>query len=209
LKILEHLLKNYGGEPFVQAQPRNVGLFERPLGNELFKLLSFRNGLFLFDQSLRFFPTEDCASSYGLETWNSTALWKHTYENLPDQLFCFAEDIFGNQFALLQESIVMFQCETAGLEQIASSFEDFAGRIILDADYLTGRSLAISWAKKFGALPVRNRLVAHTPFVLGGAYSLQNLVAVESAKAMRIRGPLASKIADFPDGTQISIDLES
>jgi hypothetical protein len=208
VKLLQQLLNESKGAPFVQTQPEKVEIFDRPLGNELFQLLSLRNGTFLFEQSLRLFPTEDCPSSYGLVSWNSSLLWRSTYRNLPSDLFCFAEDLFGNQFGLLNNEIVLFHCETAEIERFAFSFEELAGRLILDPDYLTGRSLAAAWCYEFRALPARNRLVGRTPFVLGGEYSVQNLVSVESAKAMRIRGPLASKISNVPDGTRITLEIE-
>jgi hypothetical protein len=208
VKLLKQLMNESEGVPFIETRAPKAGIFDRPLGDELFQLLGLRNGTFLFGQSLRIFPTEDCPSSYGLETWNSPSLWKFTYTNLPSELLCFAEDLFGNQFALLDNKIVIFQCETAEIEQIASSFEELAGQLILEADYLTGRSLSAAWCNKFGVFPVRNRLIARTPFVLGGEYALQNLISVESAKSMRIRGPLASKIADLPDGTKLIVEAE-
>jgi hypothetical protein len=59
------------------------------------------------------------------------------------------------------------------------------------------------WQAAHGALAPRKRLMPKTPFVCGGSFALDNLVAMEAAEAMRYRGELALQIRDLPDGAQI------
>jgi hypothetical protein len=205
LKLVKNLLEGSGSS--IAGPVQYLADFTRPHGKELFQLLSVCNGAFLYDYALRILPSHDCELSYGLSSWNSKELWKFTYARIPPDLFCFADDVFGNQFALLGDAIVVFQCETGDIEFLASTFEEFAGRVILDSDYLTGRSILNSWRKANGRLLPRDKLVARRPFVLGGEYTAQNLAAVESARSMRIRGPIASKISELPDGAILEIEI--
>jgi hypothetical protein len=193
---------------FLQTQPFKKDFFASQIGDDLFKLLSVLNGAFFFNQSLRLFPTEDCPQSYGLETWNSAGLWRSTYPSLPLSSLFFAEDLFGFQFGILEDEIVRFDPETAELTRLASSLEGFSQRVLGDTDFLTGMSIARNWQSRFGDIHARHRLMPKVPFFLGGEFELGNLVSVESAKSMRIRGPIADKVRHLPDGTEIEFVIE-
>jgi hypothetical protein len=207
MKALKRLL-GHATSPFLE--PKLVGrkLCDGRLGAELLELLNALNGAFFFSQSLRLFSTDDCQESYGVDTWNSHHLWRSTYESIPTSLLFFAEDLFGYQFGILDDDIVRFDPETAELSYFASSIDEFANAILEDTNYLTGMSIAIAWQSKYGSIHLRNRLIPQLPFVLGGKFELSNLRSTESAKAMRIRGPIASKIRKLPDGSQITFVVE-
>jgi hypothetical protein len=207
MKALKHLL-DHATVSFLEPKLVTAKPCDSRLGAELLELLTARNGAFFFSQSLRLFSTDDCLESYGLHRWNSNDLWRSTYESIPSSLLFFAEDLFGYQFGILDDDIVRFDPETAELAYFASSIDGFANAILEDTDYLTGMSIATAWQSKLGSIHLRNRLIPQVPFVLGGEFDLSNLRSVESAKAMRIRGPIASKIRHLPDGTQITFVIE-
>src|SRR4051812_6567772 len=71
-----------------------------------------RNGFFAFDQALHVFPVGDGSRGYDIHAWNSNMLWKFEYDNEEiSRCFCFAEDIFGTQFAVLGSTVVSLNPE--------------------------------------------------------------------------------------------------
>lgn len=172
------------------------------------ELLLSRNGFYAFDRWLHVFPLGNARDGgYSVELWNLPDAWIEFYGDLAEGLFFFAEDIFGNQFAIDRELVVLFEAETGDREPIARSLDDWAQEVLSDAPSLTGRSLASAWADVNGSLSPEMHLVPVTPFVVGGAYDIANLRPIDAVKSMRFRGDIATQIRDLPDGTQISLKL--
>jgi hypothetical protein len=166
-------------------------------------LLGQKNGFFAFESALRVFPSEPSAASYSLSEWNSPGLWKGTYGDLVGEAVCFAEDAFGGQFCFAQGAVCTSDPETGGIKRMASDLEEWARLLLDDYAYLTGHPLMHQWQVANGPLEWRKRLMPRTPFVCGGAFDIENLVAVEAAEAMGFRGEFATQIRDLPDGTKI------
>lgn len=167
------------------------------------EVLTLKNGFFCFESALRFLPSTTVESSWGVSDWNSPELWKACYRGLADNVLCFAEEIFGRQFVIHDGKISVFEPETGELEFLANSLEEWAAKILLDYRQLTGHAFAREWQSAHGPLRPRHRLMAKTPFVLGGKYSLENIVALDSLRVMKSLGNLAHQIHDLPDGAQI------
>lgn len=72
-----------------------------------------------------------------------------------------------------------------------------------DYDYLTGHSLAHAWQVRHGRLEEGERLVPRRPFVLGGAYAVDNLQPMSAVRAMKTRAALARQVCMLPDGTGV------
>ena len=70
---------------------------------------------------------------------------------------------------------------------------------------MTGFPLAHDWQQVNGALRSRKRLLPKIPFILGGQFESNNLVAVDSVEGMRYRGEIWRQIRDLPDGAQIKL----
>ena len=97
-------------------------------------------------------------------------------------------------------------CWTNGkTEVIGRDLDEWAARVLADYDLETGWSLAHDSQARNGALPVGNRLVGRTPFVLGGEYTVGNLVPLALADAAEKLGGLYGQMKDSPDGTQITL----
>ena len=143
----------------------------------------------------------------GVSDWNNESLWRYEYQDLASNLVCFAEDLFGNQFALESGQIVLFDAETGDKEVLAEDIKGWAELILKDYNYRTGYSLGHEWQTKHGALEVGKRLVPKIPFVLGGEYLVENLYALKDEKSMRLRGDLAIQIRDLPDGAQVKYTI--
>lgn len=173
---------------------------------ELLAMLSMRNGFYAFESALHVLPssaqrTQD--AFLNIQIWNQTTLWRDRYLHEGDDLLFFAEDIFGGQFAIKGEHIVSFEPESGEVEVIAKSIDDWAAQLLLNYRELTGQPLARAWQEVHGAIPLGRRLLPKVPFILGGQYHQENLVAVDAIEGMRYRGELWQQLRDLPDGAQV------
>jgi hypothetical protein len=172
-------------------------------GEELRLLLSDVNGFYAFESALHVLPAASDTHYTDLERWNRHEIWKSSYGQVLDHILCFAEDVFGGQFCICDDSVCYFEPETGELDQVSSTLEEWAKMVIGDYENRTGFPLAHQWQKIHGPLPVGQRLVPKKPFVLGGEFDLDNLVAYDAISGMRVRGELARQIRDLPDGSQV------
>ncbi|CAN7142846.1 SMI1/KNR4 family protein [Acidovorax sp. LjRoot38] len=178
------------------------------LPDELIQILSKKNGFYAFEEALHVFSWDDSISQgqiLGLQAWNEKTLWRDWYQGLTEELFFFAEDIFGGQFALKGREVVSFDPESGEIEFLAKSIEDWAAEILLNYPQLTGYPLAHSWQMLNGPIARGKRLLPKIPFILGGKYEVNNLFAVDAVKGMRYRGELWEQLRDLPDGAKVRL----
>ncbi|WP_020674008.1 SMI1/KNR4 family protein [Amycolatopsis nigrescens] len=175
------------------------------LPGQLGRLLSRVNGFALFDYGVQTFHVGPSGLGPELGAWNAAGTWKDAYGELADGLLCFAQDLFGVQFALEENRrVVTFDPETAERSVIGSDLDSWADWLLEEPDVRGARSFAKLWQDTYGALGHDDRLLPVTSFVLGGEYGVENLVVRDGVTAMRIRGPIARQLHDLPDGTPIS-----
>ena len=147
----------------------------------------------------------DTSDEYTLDQWNHAELWVSAYAELAAGCYFFAEDLFGNQFALSEMGVLSFEAETGETEMVGATIEEWAMNLIEECDLMTGLPLADAWQEKNGILPCRSRLVPKVPFVVGGGFELENLYLSESVAAMKFRASLALQMRDLPDGSLIRL----
>lgn len=176
------------------------------LGHELASLLSSTNGFFAFESALHVFPCGRRTEGYELAQWNDHALWRSTYADPPPGIF-FAEDIFGEQFTLCNDAIYRFDPETGESVEHTPTLEAWAEHIMGHYEDETGYPLAHAWQLRHGALPVHCRLVPGNPFVLGGTYDVDNLLALDAAQGIRLRAEIANQIRNLPDGATVRLQI--
>jgi hypothetical protein len=177
------------------------------LGKELAETLNWKNGFYAFESALLVRPLQNAASPLGLREWNAPELWKGKYvENLADVLF-FAEDAFGGQFCIRDQSVCTFDPETGLLEVMGSSLGAWANEMLADSEFRTGYPLAHAWQARNGPLPTGVRLLPKMPFVCGGKYEVENLYPLDEVKGMQFRASIANQIRDLPDGAQITFEI--
>jgi len=179
------------------------GLPSGRLFGELSELLSGRNGFYAMEGTLHVFGSGRAVVGRSLEEWNDNAGWRAEYDGLADDYLFFAEDVFGSQFALLDDRVLTFDPETGDSETMATSLEDWADKLLAEPDILAGSSLGHSWQLSNGALTPGARLAPKRPFVLGGDFVESNLYMLDAVQGMSVRAELALQIRDLPDGTQI------
>ncbi|MEH1055730.1 hypothetical protein V6U89_11025 [Micromonospora sp. CPCC 206171] len=173
-------------------------------------VLEDRNGFFAFESALLVRPAgEPGVSVHDIQEWNRAELWKSSYAGTVDDVFFFAEDIFGCQFGLRGPHVVTFNPETAEVREFAQSIEQWAAQVIDDYKALTGYPLAHLWQRAYGPLPPGTRLVPLMPFVMGGDFIVENLRAAPEVRAMRFYGGLAQAVAHVPDGAEVRIDIKN
>jgi len=194
-------------EPALAVTPPYLDVWARrhagPRIVELEDLYRERNGFLAFDRALRVFPAIPPAHLLSINRWNAPRIWRDAYGGLADDLLFFADDIFGGQFCIKKGKILVFDPETAALEEIAEDLDGWIKVIMDETDYRTGRPFAIDWQAAHGAIKLTQRLVPKQLFMLGGEYALDNLYVLEAVEAMRFRGEIARQTHDLPDGTQV------
>ncbi|WP_181923678.1 SMI1/KNR4 family protein [Streptomyces inhibens] len=189
------------GPPITLALDRSDGAF-----GELATLLTRHNGLTAFNAGLQVFRAGSEGMGPDLQKWNDLQTWKHTYEGLADGLLCFAQDLFGVQFALDNDAqVVRFDPETAERTALGDTLEDWARWLLADPDVRGAHAFATSWQDRHGALAHDQRLIPLRFFTLGGAYEDDNLAVKDAAQCMRIRGPLAQTLYRLPDGANFQM----
>jgi hypothetical protein len=123
--------------------------------------------------------------------------------------FCFATDVFGNQFCFNNQGTVSFlNIETAEEELIANSFEEWIERILAETNYFSGESLLLQWEEVMGPLNFNERLVPKRPFIINGAYACENLRIDDWENCLRYNASIARQIHDLPDGTMIEFRVD-
>src|SRR5262245_399550 len=179
------------------------------LGEQLIELLKNKNGFYAFDSALHLLPS-GCKDSYtSIEEWNNDNSWRKEYgDQIQGHLF-FAEDVFGVQFALCNLGVRKFDPELGEFEDFATDLEEWAAKILEDYNYETGYQLAHDWQLQNGSIPTGKRLLPKIPFVLGGAYEVENLYAADELKRVMLRAVIWRQYSDLHDNSGIVLRVIS
>jgi hypothetical protein len=174
---------------------------------ELGELLGARNGFFAYGRALHVFPAGASSGSTGVSGWNSRELWKACYGGLADGCLFFAQDALARQYCLRHREVLSFDPETGALESVAPSLREWAGLVVDDPDSFSARRLLSAWEAQHGPLTVHERLFPKYPFVLGGAFDLTNLRAMDAVAGLRFFGELAVQLHTLPEGTRVEFRI--
>jgi hypothetical protein len=175
-------------------------------GKSLNSLLYLKNGFYAFEGALHVLPS-NCQNKWCIEEWNAHDLWKSEYGGILSNYVCFAEDIFGEQFAINSGRVYRFDPETGGVEAVASSLEEWSALILDNYETETGYPLAHEWHTLYGSLPQGQRLLPKIPFVLGGDYAIDNLYPLDAIEGMKLRADIWRQIKGLPSGTQVKLKI--
>jgi hypothetical protein len=177
-----------------------------PYLDPLWLLLGKKNGFVAFEGALLVFPLLSVGKLPGIFEWNHPNGWRRHYKDiLPLDAICFAEDAFAGQFALTPKGILKLDPESGSLTQHSESLNDWASKILGNYDVEVGWSIARGWQLMNGPLPLGYRLLGKKPFVIGGDYIPENLVAIENSLALERLGRLYRELRDVPDGQEVEI----
>ena len=182
--------------------------FRGPVWRELEYLLSRSNGFFVFNAGIQVFRLGPVGLGPDAQTWNAPDTWKTHYGGLAQNLFCFAQDLLGNQFGIDENGVVVQLAAETGDREVLGSVADWASWLLADPAQRGMGALATEWQDTFGALDPAERLLPRRFLVLGGSWDLRNFEVCESAKAMRIRGPIAQQVHGLPDGATVELSVD-
>jgi hypothetical protein len=168
------------------------------------ELLCLHDGLIAFDGGLRCFGIA-CRLLPGLSSWNRSDGWRASYRELADGLMFFAEDVFGNQFALEDGRIVRFHAETGDREFMADSFEEWLNTLMADPDEELSLWLLRDWRAPGNAVRSDQHLCPKLPFITGGAFEPSNLYTLDRAESMTFKGDFAWQLRNVPTGGKVRI----
>ncbi len=204
--------------------------------DQLVALLQERNGFYAFEGALHVLPS-NCVNSevkadteaaqlqmgsvllsqddqgrlmgwpMDLERWNMDVLWRGEFDTAANGLLFFAEDAFGEQFALTNGRVCRFNPESGTSEEFAQDLQEWAKKILADYSFETGYQQAHDWQQQNGRLMPGQRLIPKIPFILGGKYEADNLFALEAVKGMQYRAAIWKQIRDLPDGTPVQLKI--
>lgn len=192
-------------------QPIQSGRLERfgKNGRALAELLCQKNGFYAYESALLVRPESSLASPLGIFEWNEPWRWKHLYHSNLSAILFFAEDAFGCQFGIRDDSIVGFDPETGEISRICNTLPQWAECIMANTNEMLGVTLAHDWQITRERLKPGRRLCPKVPFVLGGGYSVDNLAQVVETDGMLFRGFISRKIANLPDGATVVLRMKS
>jgi len=94
-----------------------------------------------------------------LERWNLDVFWRDEFGTAAKGLLFFAEDAFGEQFALGNARVWRFNPESVANEEFADDLEAWGERVLADYSFETGYQVAHDWQQQNGRLADGCRLV--------------------------------------------------
>lgn len=168
---------------------------------------SVGNGGFFFASSLHLYGYSKTHDFHNINYINQVL--KQEYENIVDGLVAFAQDIFGNQFCFNEQNskIEFFNIETGDREIIAYDIEDWIGLLFDELDYFTGHKVSEAWRIE-NQLSFDQRLCPKIPFILGGAYTSDNVYAAAFPKYIEVSAYIAKQVYGLPDGSNFTINIQ-
>ena len=162
------------------------------------------NGFYALESALHCFPASS-SEEHSIFQWNDEGLWRSAYGEKAQDLYFFAENVFGEQFCIQDDEIHIFDPETDVTKKCCDHIDEWADLMLgEEGNYYTGFSLGHEWQIANGPLERGRRLVPKLPFVCRGPYEVSNLFSLDSVQGMLYREELAKKIEGVPDGTEIS-----
>ncbi|MCW3467941.1 SMI1/KNR4 family protein [Chitinophaga nivalis] len=159
---------------------------------------------FFFNQSLQFYSFSEERDFRNISVVNEN--FSKEYGELFKGLVAFGQDVFGNQFAFHTEKggVVSFDIETAVQTIVAESFEEWLIKLNDDLNYIAGISYVDEW-KEHNDLSWNQRIIGKMPFVLGGAYGLENFNASTFPNYIACNAHLAKQVYNLKDGEKIKL----
>lgn len=144
----------------------------------------------------------------GIDWWNSTSPWKtHWQRFLPQGLFSFAEDIFGNQLVVMndREEVFLLNHENAVCHSLYLSPVELLSSVVESGidwndPYANG---CVQVAREFGDVPEHSHLHWTTPLILGGSVTRENLSVVPRDQHHVGHAKLWAQISGFPPDTAV------
>jgi hypothetical protein len=172
------------------------------------QLLEKRNGGYFWGGALHVLGACAEPEFHGLIPWNAGDLWRKPYGEAAEGLFFFAEDAFGDQFALdAGGKVYQFLSEQGLAKEVADDFDQWLLMVVEATDELLARETFAGWAADHGKLPHGHQLQAYPPFSFAGEDDAVALEPVDAIENMLFHADIARAIADIPEGVRVKIEF--
>jgi hypothetical protein len=184
-----------------------------PAGLKLHKLhrelLKRRNGGYFWGGALHIFGACAEPTTHSLAAWNEPELWRTAYGTGAFEGFTFfAEDAFGDQFALdAAGKVFQLKAERGAMDELADDFEQWLLVAVEAPDELLGRGTFTRWVSKNGHLPYGSQLQAFPPFLFAEDAEQLQLSAVDAIENMIFHADLAQQLASIPEGVRVKVEF--
>jgi hypothetical protein len=146
----------------------------------------------------------------GIAWWNTESPWRLQWVRfLPQGLFSFAEDVFGNQLVIVtgRSEAYILDHETSECHSLHVAPVDLLSTVMdfgLDwIDFYADGSLQV--AREFGVIPEDSHLHWNQPLILGGAVNCTNVSVVPRDQHHVGHAKLWTQISGLPPGTAIVV----
>ena len=103
--------------------------------------------------------------------------------------------------------MVRWDPETGDTEPTGVPTEDWVAQIRADASTQEPVWLLEEWEQSNAPLLVTQHLAPKHPFVLGGAFEVENLFATDALSDLAWRAQLAIQLRDLPDGAEVKLAI--
>lgn len=128
------------------------------------------------------------------------------HKKLNKDLIFFGENCMADVFCLYKNKFYRYDLELNELENMGEDLNEFSNNILKNYNYYTGYNLHIKWALKNRALLPNEILIPKIPFVLGGEYAEDNLIAIERIKGFSIKIDFQKKISSLQNGEKVKLE---
>jgi len=183
--------------------------FGIPLPDDHLRALSYSNGATVYGGYARMFGI-NIAGAIDAVQWNRFDYWKFAWEHRCIDYFCFAETIWGDQYAynierLRQgdERVYFLDWLSMTPEVVASSFSGFLESELIRIATAPYDIMMVRAREKFGDIDPENHLTYSPSLVIGGSEEIENIVVLQSRVAMIFNGDIALQIDTAPESSVI------
>ncbi|SFN18615.1 hypothetical protein SAMN05428949_1824 [Chitinophaga sp. YR627] len=166
------------------------------------------NGGFFFDGALQLYDLGDTKNCNNILLVNTKLV--EAFGEIFSGLFSFGQDIFGNQFVFdqLNNQISVFNIEDGSRTPVAKSFAEWLVEFTADLDYFSGWSYQKQYTEKY-ELPIENRIVPIKPFVIQGAFTIDNFFDTAFPEYIIYNADIAKQIFHLEEGKPVKLILGS
>lgn len=183
---------NYLNKLIVISSNSIDGVTDKKLPLELELLYQLKNGFIAFENTFRIYNIDT------IEIVN-----KFVLPELKGEMLFFGDNSLGDGFCLKNGWFYKYDFETGELEFMGEDLNEFSKSLLLNYNYYTGYTLAKEWMNINGGLSFDKILMPRIPFILGGEYSVQNLVLYSRNDGFKKKMNLCKKISCFNDGEEV------
>lgn len=118
----------------------------------------------------------------------------------------FAMDSFGDVFVQHSDGIARVSTEVSEVAEDWGDLEAWVSDVISDPDGVLGKGFLEEWVVVNGPMAKGHRLTPKMPIIFGGAFTVENMVAMPIEEILSFRAYIYDQIKDLPDGARVMID---